>query len=129
MTTHERIEAIRQREAAAIPGPWESCGAGNGNCECGLIWHKKSDAVVATAESCKTDECGEGFLPEVAKHNERFISNARADIPFLLSEFDRLRAALAKYGKHLHHTCDADSCTCGFEASSVAYSAPQPPGD
>lgn len=47
------------------PGPWSTCGASNGKCECRMIWAPSGDAVLATAAfrgvvACVHQEWGDG---------------------------------------------------------------------
>ena len=92
------LEAIRKREAAATKGPWTSekhadfCG------ESGLgviAVHEGNENGTPTRGlvAWLTTNLGATFddIPE-CEANGDFIAHARADVPALLAEIDRLRA-------------------------------------
>ena len=84
--TNERHEAARARCEAATEGPWESCG---GTIEGGPTSGRD---VVTTAVDCMA-YCYGGRGRGVEHPEDReFIAHARADIPDLLAEVERLRA-------------------------------------
>jgi len=79
--TPERLAEIREREQAAIEGPWASDGAeiyrtfGGDIC----IDHWVGETLVIEND-------------ELSNANASFIAHARQDIPALLAELDRVRA-------------------------------------
>ena len=80
----DRLEEIRQRTEAATPGPWDA----KTNCypECnGEPWGWISGASWHITWS--------GSKGQI---NADFIAHSREDIPYLLSEVDRLTAALTE---------------------------------
>ena len=71
-----RIEEIKARAEAATPGPW-------------LVHpHESAEGQLVVDEHY--DNVAECYVPEDAT----FIAHAREDIPYLLAEVERLRAAL-----------------------------------
>ena len=70
------IEAIKVREQAATPGPWETCK------------HSGRWAVFGYSKTSARDEKLTVMLPR--KADAEFIAHARQDIPVLLSEIERL---------------------------------------
>lgn len=103
-TDVERREAeIRERLAAATPGPWREQqfndkrivgpehGVGKGR--------KKGWQPVVMLEDdggCSDPECcgSPSYSIRISEEDARFIASAPTDIAFLLSEIDRLRGAL-----------------------------------
>lgn len=69
-----RIEEIRAREQAATPGKWYEDGW--------ALWDDESDEYVALHDTSA---------------DAQFIAHAREDIPYLLSEVDRLTSEIEQY--------------------------------
>jgi hypothetical protein len=76
----ERLAEIRRREGAASPGPWEDF---EGDIEgvCHITPHGNVNTMARTGQA-------------YSHADGAFIAHARADIPELLAEVLRLRAAL-----------------------------------
>jgi hypothetical protein len=93
------LDAIKARCEAATPGPWEWDRDDEGlvsqsvtdteHGEFGTIL-ARYPRLVATGYPCKE---GTGF-PDYDGPNGRFIAHARTDVPALVAEVERLRAAL-----------------------------------
>ena len=100
----DRLSEIQARAEAATPGPWKPFQPCN---EEGYtdwwVWRDNGDpfynGVVnvsgreepgAVGDACITD----GSDPEQEHNDAAFIAHAREDIPYLLAEVERLRAAL-----------------------------------
>jgi hypothetical protein len=77
------IDAARALCAAALPGPWRSCGADRGGCVCRLVWSIPADVTVATAS----------VDYEPGRQDVDFIAAARTLVPQLLDEVTERRAA------------------------------------
>jgi hypothetical protein len=81
---NERIEAIRARCAAARPEPWTAIVEGRDQ--------TSGSSFIMIGEGQKREEdlylTGDDHPVSVADYD--FIANARQDIPFLLTEIDRL---------------------------------------
>jgi hypothetical protein len=97
--TPEELEAIKVRCAQATPGPWGTYHSLNG-------WHytKPGSGPVRTTY-------------EQARADVEFIAAARTDVPALVAEVERLRAALSHYAGH-KLKCPANwdkPCLCGFD--------------
>ncbi len=96
--TNERHAAAAARvatiEAVAPDDHWRPCGASGGACQCGLVWSLPGDHTVATVGP---DEQMEGKVTtEWRRAHMAFIAAARADLPDLLAEVERLRAEVAQ---------------------------------
>lgn len=118
--TPEREAEIREREAAATPGPWEAGEAGYiydenagddsrpwiepaaGTCPC-----VKAGSEVVASEILDEDRHGRPLT------NAAFIAAARADVPALLAELDAMRAERDALREALSEACDE------FEGASV----------
>jgi len=84
--THEELEAIEAREAAATPGPW-------------VCW---DEAIMSTAKPQCEAECvlwadansgtDGGRIFYTRDEDAEFIAHARQDVPALLAEVKRLKA-------------------------------------
>lgn len=87
-----RLDEIRARERAATPGPWEADGEHVFSVEgwavsyTGGFGHHVNRLKMTPARAA-----------EVQRNNNEFIAHAREDIPYLLSEIDRLTAELDQY--------------------------------
>jgi hypothetical protein len=125
----DRLDEIRARAEAATPGPWRWRG---------LLTAEGSEQTYAgysqrvfrfTTDSLDTSptlvaETFDGHS-DTAPPNAEFIAHARDDIPYLLAEVERLRAALASVGYRLTRKDDGsdhvywvgkDSITQGDES-------------
>jgi hypothetical protein len=88
-----RFNQIRDREAAATPGPWETPGPDT----IGQWMISDGEWTVAEASayshndpySSKPDARGPGYIDSDA--NAAFIAHARQDVPDLLAEIELLR--------------------------------------
>jgi hypothetical protein len=88
--TNEELEAIRARCDTATPGPWV---AGR---EADLMRPMQSFNVGFTRKAFDEAPLDSWWQWEA---NAYFIAHARADIPALLAEVERLRAALERVSK------------------------------
>ena len=78
--TPERLDAIRERVGSATEGPWSHWSG----------WDQWDYSIMS---------CGADDVPTVASvipelDDSIFIAHAREDVPALLAEVERLRAAL-----------------------------------
>jgi hypothetical protein len=98
--TDAELQAIRERCAAATPGKWISCPIrvelGQGTVQGSGVYCPKPlvSVCVVPGHTCYP----EGNTPEQIAADSAFIAHARADIPALLAEVDRLKALLADVG-------------------------------
>lgn len=95
--TPSELEEIRERCARATPGPW---------CSVGSQVYSSGGRLVGSPSSSGSGNC---------VYDNNFISHARSDIPRLLEEIERLKAALTAISKH--HCCAwvgmwPDDCGC-----------------
>jgi len=99
------LAAIRARAAAATPGPWRALGTGRAG---GDHWY-----VCDENQSLASIACNDGENEDQREPDAVFIARAREDVPALLDEVDRLRAALAEVAKHQEDMADSldDSIT------------------
>lgn len=81
---NERIEAIRERTEKATEGPWYA-GTEYEQSRRGNFVASKENGHIVVAEQDYTD-C------VLETEDAEFIANAREDIPYLLSEIERLIA-------------------------------------
>jgi hypothetical protein len=98
MTRVERLEAIRKRAEAATPGPWRATQRGFGYpmFEGGPV-ERMSDVHALNGELMPM-----GRTADESKANADFVAAAREDVPWLLSELERLekeRAAAMEVGR------------------------------
>jgi len=103
MAHHTRIAEIRAREAAATEGPWEAKGTTSDD------WYPRVIGPIfdAIADLDIESEC--------AAADAEFIAAARADVPWLLAEIDRLEAerdAWCLACPHDCHECAGRDCEC-----------------
>ena len=82
--TPAQLEEIRARCDAATPGPWISCE----------VESVSGRRLYVRAGSLLIGETWYADDREQVRNNE-FVANARADVPALLAEVERLRSALA----------------------------------
>jgi hypothetical protein len=96
------LEEIKARAAAATPGPWE--------CE---VWAEETDEGYRAAGAAPAHSVGHDIRERagawaLAACDAAFIEHARADIPALVAEVERLRARRAK-------VCECVGVTMGYE--------------
>ena len=92
MLDEKRLSEIEARANAATPGPWFPAGNANGYwVECG----EKGEDGERNQWIANIDSAVKHERPDAA-----FIADARQDIPELLAEVRRLRAALTDYANH-----------------------------
>ncbi|MDK7626367.1 MULTISPECIES: hypothetical protein [Bacillus] len=84
-----KLEEIRQRVAAATAGPWSPNSDINyDRGKARLIWGPKGPGYGSIA-AVQVD------YPNIPRENDCiFIANARQDIPWLISEIDRLNSGI-----------------------------------
>ncbi len=97
MTPAERIAAIRAREQAATPGPWEI-----------KQWTDQTGEVESYLSIDWSDE-----------EDQDFIANARADIPWLLDRLARAEELLGRYVAGDVDNWRIDAETAAFLASDT----------
>ena len=97
--TDAELQAIRQRCERATPGSWYH--GQNVKHEHNVYGPQQEDITPAFADQ----NYGRPMVPEDAT----FIAHARTDVPALLAEVERLRAALADY--HCE-SCDGSAPEC-----------------
>lgn len=83
------VDAIRERLAAASPGPWRT---GDRDPEYGDVMHPH-ELIIGHKQAMVELEPGKNGAADAA-----FIAAARQDVPALLAEVDRLRAELDEIG-------------------------------
>lgn len=97
MLTDDDLQAIRARAEAATPGPWVDDGW-----DCfhdGAEWERSVMVGEYIVANCPSERFGRvEDIPDdtPAIFNTTFIAHAREDIPKLLAEITRLKAALAE---------------------------------
>jgi hypothetical protein len=96
------LEAIKERAAAATPGPWLPSMNGEG------VW---SDVIAGRAWANMV--CRVWPAMKNVESDAVFIAEARADVPALVAECERLRASL-----HLN-TCGQLDCADCLAAANV----------
>jgi hypothetical protein len=84
----ERIENIRARCAAARPGPWSAIIEGRDQTS------GSSFIMIGEGQEREEDLYLTGDDQPVSVADYDFIANSRQDIPFLLTEIDRLSRLL-----------------------------------
>lgn len=91
----DRIEQIRERAAAATPGPWGEFDGNEGIRERGPMWMVANDEF----HNPGPDPDAPWLAVEIhvgVKEDAEFIAHARTDLPFLLAEYDRLQGLVDK---------------------------------
>ncbi len=106
------LDEIKQRLAAATPGPWTACGDERGGCDCGMVFSEPADCHAATAQALMgTDTRNEEGMPYEPigligssmggypgdlqrKANAALIAHAPQDLADLIAEVERLRAGV-----------------------------------
>jgi hypothetical protein len=101
--SEEELEAIGARAAAATPGPWamsrDEMSAGFGK-------HRYVVVGTTTADGQRAVDWRllvEGMRGADAVHDAEFIAHARTDVPALLAEVARLKAALERALLAIHN--------------------------
>lgn len=96
------IEKIKAREQAATPGPWV---VGNGSEKCGF---NGANVIVAIKRGQPYVVMDRAIYPKETKFNKqvladmKFAAHARADIPSLIAEVERLQKSNAAYSEENH---------------------------
>ena len=101
--TKQEIEAIRAREQAATPGPWEICDTDQTRNY--ILFAKPANGIADIYQKSRRKENGE------------FIDHARQDIPALLEALDHWKAraeALERAMKSYGEGCAPICYTCNF---------------
>ncbi len=80
----DELQQIRQRADAASPGPWRSFWEGRD--------HLGGSSCIVTGPPGKTRDDLE--IIGATTEDQDFIAHARADVPRLVAEVERLRALL-----------------------------------
>lgn len=82
--TNEELQAIKARAEAATPGPWSKA----------WMWDYRvtGDGVFALGEGPTTYGATLAHAAPQAERDAAFIAAARADVPALVAEVERLRA-------------------------------------
>ena len=111
----DRLEEIRQRTEAATPGPWDSKTNRHPECN-GEPWGWISGASGNITWS-----------GSAGKANADFIAHSREDIPYLLSEADRLNALHKREiiitGEYAQRVIDVTARAAAAEAERDACKA------
>lgn len=69
--THARIEELKTALSLASPAPWRACGASNGRCACGLVWHPDEQHLVFSTTPHDDAESQETALPLEQRTNDK----------------------------------------------------------
>lgn len=80
----EKIEEIKQRSKSARPGPWKSYIEGRD--------HESGSNFIMVGEGASRSE-DDIELHGATDEDQDFIAHAREDIPALIAEIERLKAA------------------------------------
>jgi hypothetical protein len=100
--TPSDLEAIEQRANAATPGPWDPLFQRNDNGSWGEVLSEKK----LVAEVCTDIGC---LMSDADQNNTVFLAAARSDVPALVAEVRRLRAALEEaFDELLENPLDQD---------------------
>lgn len=91
--THEDLDEIEQRTAKATPGPWTVYEDDWGHYRDNTGQDRGHGYHVFESQQLGDGECGAMLQPDA-----EFVAAARADVPRLVAEVRRLRAALCKPG-------------------------------
>ncbi|GLZ36243.1 hypothetical protein Lesp02_84300 [Lentzea sp. NBRC 105346] len=92
-TIDERLAAIRARLAAATAGPWRVAPPDYGWTGPDGRPHEFVHVLDVDGRPSPVALTGPKHVDEQSRHDAEFIAAARADLPWLLAELDRLRAA------------------------------------
>lgn len=96
------LAELKKLAESAASGPWQECGHAREGCVCCQIWSTTDDAVVAVAMSTKDEmyTLGEGYMPDKAKANAKYIAAANPVVVlFLLKEIEELEEYKWMYQK------------------------------
>lgn len=103
----DELDAIRARAEAASPGPWRPCAHLRPEpveCTCGYrggIWRGDGEAV--GSDPAEDPSVGLPSTSKAQQHADaQFIVHARADVPALLAEVERLRGEAAEMWPRWH---------------------------
>ncbi|MFI9154531.1 hypothetical protein [Streptomyces sp. NPDC053367] len=110
-TDQPDLDQIEARANAATPGPWtlelEQCDCSDGYC------HHGTYVSAIYAEGERRDELG-----DFSDDDWRFVIHARTDVPALVAEIRRLRAALTEI-RHLHKDSPMGPCPVCIDADAL----------
>lgn len=126
--TPDELSAIRERAAKATAGPWSAYSNGqplDDLPKAFAAWLAKDEARPRNARGDPHCDCSVGGPPtchgNFRSSDAAFIAHARQDVPALLAEVARLRAALE--AAKIEHSCErpfecpaiggAYRCDCG----------------
>jgi hypothetical protein len=84
--SEDRLAEIRKRCEAATPGPW------HGDRYDGSIKYEMRGADDALVLAVDHKNGTFGFLGDKETADEKFVLHSREDVPYLLTEVERLRA-------------------------------------
>jgi hypothetical protein len=104
MSENDRLAEIKARCEAATPGPW------HGDRYDGSIKYEMRGADDALVLAVDHKNGTFGFLGDKETADEKFVLHSREDVPYLLTEVERLRAenaALAGERDRLREALDA----------------------
>src|ERR1700743_2660751 len=87
----KRLAEIRERVEKATPGPWEWTADRWRGGYSGLS--NDAGAEIVYPQTANDGDTGAAWFEEMAEDDAALIAHARADIPFLLAEIERLTAA------------------------------------
>lgn len=91
MIDEKQLESWEQICKDATPGPYKTCGASNGECQCGLIWCiPGDDAFVRVMQ----ETLGYRYTNEQFQANKRYVAMALSEFPALLKEIQKLKNAM-----------------------------------
>ncbi len=86
------LAAIKARCEALPPPKWVACSADKkGGCQCGLVWMGGTELLACTVDN---EQEGGELGRDAQRAIMQFIAAARADVPALVAELERHRAAL-----------------------------------
>src|SRR5687768_12879131 len=97
----ERLAAIEARANAATPGPWEW---GNNRYGEKRLWAADKTPVLGVDDRCSISQ-SEAHVEPWSAEDEALIAHAREDIPFLLTEPSKTRAALKELVDRREKAC------------------------
>jgi hypothetical protein len=117
--TPEELAVIKARAEQATPGPWyaHKCG------KCGQVWVEDAELLLLSMNLAAHDGgYGEPRPREMWEADQVFVAHARADVPALVAEVERLRQIIFNYADH-RPKCPATYdmvCNCGFAEALTA---------
>ena len=86
------LKQIRDRHAAAAPGPWTRCMADGDGCSCGLIFSLPQDTSILVVKS--GNEEGTVYKKEDVRATAAFVAHSISDVAWLLKRVETLEARL-----------------------------------